>query len=579
MFGSFDAWQSEMDALEHDIAGLHGFQGRLTDATTVLGALELREALNGRMERAYVFASLFASVDTADQDARARSGRATSLWAELRSAEAFIEPELLALGQDRLEQWMAEEAGLALYRRYFDSILRQAAHTRSAEVEALLGSLDDAFRTAAATHSTLTNTDLRFEAAINAAGESFEVAQGSLGRLLTDPDRVLRRSAWASYADGHLAFKNTMANALAAGITQDVFRAKTRGYGSSLEAALGPMFVPTEVFHTLVGTFKRFIPVWHRYWALRKRALKLEVFEECDLRAPLAGSVSRVPFEQAVDLICQGMAPLGEEYVSIMRRGVLEERWVDVYPNRGKRMGAFSTGAQGTHPFIMMSYQDSLLSLSTLAHELGHSMHSYLTWRTQPHIYADYSMFVAEVASNFNQALVRAHLLKTNPDRNFQISLLEEAMANFYRYFFVMPTLARFELEIHERTERGEALTADGLIQLCADLFTEAYGPSVSLDRDRVGIIWAQFSSHLYSNFYVFQYATGISGAHALAQGVLEGRANAAENYLKFLSAGSSLYPLDALKLAGVDLSSPAPIEATFRVLEGYVDRLEALLG
>jgi oligoendopeptidase F len=271
------------------------------------------------------------------------------------------------------------------------------------------------------------------------------------------------------------------------------------------------------------------------------------------------------------------MAPLGEEYVSIMRQGLLEQRWVDIYPNKGKRAGAFSMGTVGTHPFIFMSYNDDIFSLSTLAHELGHSMHSYYTRATQPYVYANYGLFVAEVASNFNQALVRAHLLERFSERDMQIAIIEEAMANFHRYFFIMPTLARFELAIHERAERGEALTAQVLIDLMADLFSEGYGSEVVVDRERVGSTWMQFSTHLYSNFYVYQYATGISGAHALAEGVLREGQPAAERYVQFLKAGSSLYPLEVLNKAGVDLTTPTAVEQTFATLDGYVKRLEGL--
>ena len=295
----------------------------------------------------------------------------------------------------------------------------------------------------------------------NADGsEQFEVTHGSLGALLGSPDRTVRRTAWESYADGHLAYKNTMANALAAGVKQDVFRARARRYDSSLEAALTPPNIPTAVFHNLIETFRKNLPTWHRYWRLRRKVLGVETLHEYDIKAPLTHSRIDVPYRQAVDWICEGMAPLGEEYVRILRRGALEERWVDIYPNKGKRLGAFSYGGPGTHPFIMMSYNDDVFSLSTLAHELGHSLHSYYSWRTQPMIYGRYTLFAAEVASNFNQALVRDYLLRTKTDRDFQIALIEEAMSNFHRYFFIMPTLARFELELHERVERGQPLTS-----------------------------------------------------------------------------------------------------------------------
>jgi oligoendopeptidase F len=283
-----------------------------------------------------------------------------------------------------------------------------------------------------------------------------------------------------------------------------------------------------------------------------------------------------VPFNQAVDWIAEGMAPLGKEYVDVLRYGVLEKRWVDYARNKGKREGAFSSGSMGTRPFIMMSYADDVFSLSTLAHELGHSMHSNYSRLYQPFIYSRYALFVAEVASNFNQAMVRRHLFETQTAPEFQISLIEEAMSNYHRYFFIMPTLARFELELHTRAEKGLPISADILIGLTADLFKEGYGDEVEFDRDRIGITWAQFG-HMYMNFYVYQYATGISGAHALVDGILSGKPGAAQKYLEFLKLGGSMYPLDSLKLAGVDLTSPEPVEAAFEVLSGLVERLEKL--
>jgi oligoendopeptidase F len=271
------------------------------------------------------------------------------------------------------------------------------------------------------------------------------------------------------------------------------------------------------------------------------------------------------------------MAPLGEEYVGILRKGTLEDRWVDRARNKGKRLGAFSSGVYDTNPFVMMSYANDVFSLSTLAHELGHSMHSYYTRRTQPFVYSGYSLFVAEVASNFNQAMVRDHLFETQTDPDFQLALIEEAMSNFHRYFFIMPTLARWELEVHERAEAGKPLTADIMTEICAEYFGEGYGDEVVYDKDRVGITWAQFQ-HMYMNFYVYQYATGISAAHALVNGVREGGQEAVDRYLAFLSAGSSVYPLEVLKAAGVDMTQSGPVDAAFAVMADYVDRLEELV-
>ncbi len=479
-----------------------------------------------------------------------------------------------------MRDWLSQDERLADYGHYFDQLEKQQAHVRSAEVEQIMGLVQDAFGTAAATHGIMANADLKFKPAVGIDNQAHAVTQGTIGALLTHADREVRRSAWQNYADAHLAFKNTMANTLTAGVKQDVFKMRVRGYDSSLEAALSNTFIPTEVFQNLIDTYKANLPTWHRYWNIRRRALGYDNLHVYDIKAPLSMNPPVVPYETAVEWIATGMLPLGQEYASTLRSGALENRWVDIYPNVGKRMGAFSSGVKGTHPFIMMSYADDLFGLSTLAHELGHSMHSYLTWQTQQNInYSRYGLFVAEVASNFNQAMVRAHLLDTHSDPEFQIAVIEEAMANFHRYFFIMPTLARFELEIHQRIGQGQALTADSLIDLLAELFGEGYGREVAIDHDRIGITWAQFHTHLYANFYVYQYATGISAAHALAQPILAGEPGAADNFLSFLKAGGSVYPLDALQIAGVDMTSPEAVETTFAVLAGYVERLEMLIA
>jgi len=341
---------------------------------------------------------------------------------------------------------------------------------------------------------------------------------------------------------------------------------------------LSPNNIPPAVFHALIESFKKNLPTWHRYWRVRKKALGYEKFHVFDIKAPLSSESPVIPFEKSVEWICEGMAPLGEEYTSIIRNGALEDRWIDRARNRGKRQGAFSSGVYDTHPFIMMSYADDVFSMSTLAHELGHSMHTYYTTHNQPFVYSHYSLFVAEVASNFQQAMVRDYLLRSQNDPKFQLALIEEAMSNFHRYFFIMPTLARWELEVHERAEAGKPLTADVMSEICADYFAEGYGNNVTFDKERIGITWAQFQ-HMYMNFYVYQYATGISAAHALAKRVKEGSQEDVDRYLVFLSTGGSVYPLDALRTAGVDMTQPEPVEKAFEVMAWYVDRLEALVN
>jgi oligoendopeptidase F len=590
IFPNDAAWSAEFDALINELPALARFRGHLADSAAMLADwFAASEAIETRAGKVVLYASMKHTVDTADQTAAALNDRARGLAARVAAALSFAEPEMLALGFDRLRVWLRDEPRLAIYAHYFARLEHRAAHVRSAEVEELMSQASDAFRTASATHGVLTDADLKCAPARSTSGETFQVTQGTIGALRSHPDREVRRTAFESYADAHLAFKNTIANCLAAGVKQDVFRMRARKYKSSLEAALSSGYIPLQVFPSLIETFRANLPTWHRYWAIRKRALgnsKLCVYDE---KAPLTRTRPSVSFDQAVQWICEGMRPLGDEYVTVARRGLLEQRWVDKYPNLGKRAGAFSTGVPGTQPFILMSFNDDLFSMSTLAHELGHSMHKYFTQKTQPVVYSQYGLFLAETASNFNQAMVRDYLLKNStriaqqspisnlqsPD--FEIGVLEEALSNFHRYFFIMPTLARFELEIHERVERGQALTAQTMIDLLADLFAEGYGSAVEIDRARVGIIWAQFATHLYRNFYVYQYATGISAAHALAQNIFDGKPNAVERYLGFLSAGGSDFPLDTLKRAGVDLTTPAPVETTFGVLARYVDRLDEL--
>jgi len=581
IFPSDQAWEAEIELVGQQLSELAGFRGRLSDGPAILA--DWMEALQNMLRslgKIHIYASNHHNVDTTDQASAAQNDRAMGLYARAMATVAFAEPELLAIDTETLFRWVREEPRLAIYAHYVDELGRRRPHVRSAEVEELLGQIMDPFHTATATHSVLADADLTFTPAHSSdrEAEPIQVTQGNIDALLASPDRDARRTAWESYADAHLATKNTMANCLSTGVKQNVFRARARRYGSALEAALSANHIPQAVYYNVLDTFRQNLPTWHRYWRIRRQALGYDRLHVYDIKAPLTTRSPQVPFDWAVEQISEGLRPLGKDYLTTMRKGLLEQRWVDIYPNRGKRSGAFSTGAPGTHPFVLMSYTDDLESLSTLAHELGHSMHSYYTWQTQPVIYGDYSIFVAEVASNVNQALVRDHLLKANTDRDFQIAVIEEAMSNFHRYFFLMPTLARFELEIHQRVERGEALTADSMMALMTDLFREGYGEEVEIDEDRIGITWGQFHTHLYANFYVYQYTTGISGAHALARGMLAGTPGAVENYVAFLKTGNSLYPIDALNLAGVDLTTPKPVESAFAYLAGLVDRLEELL-
>jgi oligoendopeptidase F len=577
IFPDDQAWQEAADKLPDLFKRISGFQGHLAENPEVVkNVFTAFEEAYAQIGKVLVYANLCHSVDTADGNATRMLGRAYGLLGQLQSSLAFLDPELVQIGYPAITDFLKKEPSLAIYTHYLKNLFRMQSHLRSSEIEELLGMLTPAFNSTSETATLLTDADMEFKPALGADSVELKVTQGTLQDLLSNPDRETRRTAWESYRDAYLSHKNSLGNNLNTSIQQNVFLTKARNYSSSLEFSLFQDAIPVNVFQNLIQTFKRNLPVWHRYWKARRKALGVEKLHTYDLWAPLTVQRPSLPYLQAVDIISDSLAPLGKEYVQVLRKGCLEDHWVDVYPSQGKSSSTFSSGFWGTHPFIVMSYDDSIFSMSTLAHELGHSMHSYYTWKTQPVTYANYSLFVAEVASNFHQAMLRSHLLTTNKDPYFQINVIEEAMDNFHRYFFIMPTLARFELEMHQRAERGEGLIADDMNKFMADLFAEGYGSEMELDPLRDGITWATFS-HLYVDYYVYAYATGISGANALSQQILLGNPKAADRYLDFLKSGSCGYPVEVLKNAGVDLSQPGPVEEAFHVLEGLVEKLENL--
>jgi len=577
VFASDDAWNAAADELLVKLNELTKLAGKVGEsAASIANALDARYALFEEAGKVIVYAAIAQAVDNADDSGNRMLGKMQSVVGQVFAGVSFIEPELLQIDASTLAKWRKSEPRLKIYDQFFDDLLRQQAHVRSAEVEEVFGLAQDPLAGLYTTMNVMTNSEMKYPNAMTSDGTELTVTQGTLDEILASPDREARRTAWEGFRETHLAFKNSLASNLVNSVKANVFAQRVRKYPSTLAGSLFANNVPEKVFHNLIETTRKHLPVWHKYWRVRREALKQNDLGEYDIWAPLTKERAKIPYEQAVEWICEGLAPLGNEYVSTAKHGLLEQSWVDVYPNLNKSGAQFSSGSKGTHPFIVMLYEDTIFGLSTLAHELGHSMHSYLTWKHQPMVYASYTLFVAEVASNFNQAMVRAHLLKTNPDPQFQISVIEEAFSNFHRYFFIMPMLAQFELEIHKRAERGQGITADDMNALMADLFAEGYGTEMQFDRDRTGITWATFG-HLYQDYYVFQYATGISGAHALSHRILSGVPNAAEDYLRALSAGNSMYPLETLKLAGVDMSTPEPVEQTFEILSQMVDKLEEL--
>ena len=581
VYATWEDWQADLAQAGVELAELSAFTGTLSQSPEqLLKWFNTVERHARRLYKLTTFARLARVVDTTDEEAGGYFGQVMGFVAQFGAATAFAEPEMMARGET-IAQWIDDHPDLALYKQYFANLIRQKPHRRSAEVEALLSQLADPFGGAATTASTLANTDLKFTPAVDSKGKEHAVGQATVAPVgIQSSDREQRRTAWESFCDGYLGMQNTLASAYTTSVKQQTFLARARGYDSVLEMILAPTNLPVAVFHNVINTFKANLPVWHRYWTAKRKILGVAELHPYDIWAPIVSDPPHIPYKEGVGIISEAMAPLGAEYVSVMSKGCLEERWVDYAPNVGKMQGAAASARIDTPPFIFMSYDDTMMGVSVLAHELGHSMHSYYADVHQPIVYQGYdaiNMAVAETASNFNQALLAAHVQKSQPDdRKMQLALLDAMFFNFHRYFFIMPTLARFEFEVYERAQKGQPLTAPILNEIMSRMYAEGYGTTMTDDPGRTAITWAQFG-HLYAPFYTFQYSVGISAATALADRVLTHGPSAAESYLGLLKAGGSLYPMALFTNAGVDMSTPEPVEKAFAFLNGLVDQLEQL--
>jgi oligoendopeptidase F len=582
VYPTWEDWQVDFEEAKSDLKRLTEYPGTLGQAPERLAAwFEQYGSQYQRLMRLVGYARMHLAVDANNTEAKGYYGQVIGVYAQFSAAVAFVEPEILALGEIVFE-WAEKHPQLSVYKHYFDNILRLKPHKRSQEVEELFGMLEEPFSGVSRTIGELTNTDLKFADALDSQDQKHPVLQATVaptGVQSTDP--LHRKSAWKSYADGYLSMENTLASGYLTNISQWLFIARARGYQSVLEYMLSPTNTPVEVFHNLIETFKENLPVWHKYWDVKRKILGQDKIHPCDVWAPILKDPPVIPYHQAVDWICEALRPLGDEYIAVMRKGCLEDRWVDWAPNAGKRQGAASSlMVENKPPFIFTSYDDTMFAMSVLAHELGHSMHSYFTYHNVVDVYNGYEVIsstVAETASNFNQAMLRAYLKELKgDDPAFQIAMIDEAIFNFHRYFFTMPTLARLEYEVCSRAQDGKPITVHDLKNLVKAYYAEGYGDTMTDDPDRTAITWAQYL-HLYYPFYTFQYAIGISAASFLANGVLAGKKDAAENYLDFLKAGGSMYTMDLFNLAGVDMASPEPVKAAFEVLSDMVDQLEAL--
>jgi oligoendopeptidase F len=575
MFATDEAWETAYETVEERLDELRAYEGQVTDdADTLLAVLELREELMREVSNVASYARMRSDEDTRNQEYQALSARAQSLASEASSAASFIEPELQRADRETLDAYFDAEPALQQYDHYLDDVMRMKPHTRSAEVEELLAELSEVTGASSDIYGMLSNADMTFPTVEKPTGDAVEITQSNFTSLLKNPDRTFRRTVYERYMDEWGEYRNTVASSLKNSVKADVKTARARNYETAREAALDGPNVPVDVYDALVETVEANLDVLHRHVDLKADRLGVDEVGMHDLYAPLTdGDAPDVSYEQAKEWVTEAVAPLGEEYQSRLAEG-LESRWVDVYENKGKRSGAYSGGTYDSQPYILMNYQDDAASMYTLAHELGHSMHSELTSEAQPYVYSNYEIFVAEVASTVNEALLTHHLLDTVEDERLRRSVLDEYLERFRSTLFRQTLFADFEHQIHTISEEGGALTPDKLDERYGDLKRDYYA-NADVD-ERIEREWMRIP-HFYYNYYVYQYATGISAANAIVDRILDEGEPAAEDYLAFLRKGSREYPLELLRGAGVDMASPEPVESAIDAYERYVAEFEAL--
>jgi len=577
VFDDDEAWESAYEALESEIESLAAYEGRVTDdASTLLAALERRESVFRDLAAVSVYARLRSAEDTRNQASQAMSAKASSLQSTASSAISYLRPELQSLTPSAVDSFIEEEPELAAYEHYLDDVLRMKPHTRSTAVETVLADLSEVTSAPSEIYSMLTNADMSYGTVEGPDGDDVEITQANFTKLQTNPDRAFRGRVHETFYDEWEGVRNTVGTALEKAVREHVASATIRDYDSARAAALDGSNVPVEVYDTLVETVGDNLDVLHQHASLKRAALGVDELQSHDLYMSLTGDQGPdVAYDQAVEWVTDAVEPLGEAYQTRMKAG-LDSRWVDVYENRGKRSGAFSSGTYDTQPFIMMNYQDDVASMYTLAHELGHSMHSELAADAQPWHDASYDIFVAEIASTVNETLLTHHLLETLEDETLRTHVLDEYLERFRSTLFRQTMFATFEQQIHERVEDGGALTPDALDELYLDLKSEYYEPAAlsgGIERE-----WQRIP-RFYYNFYVYQYATGSAAAAAIVERILSEGEPAAADYREMLAAGGAAYPLEVVELAGVDMASPAPVESAIDTYETYLDEVAALLS
>ena len=576
LYKNDDEWEADFTRLKEHLPELSAYEGRLGEsAQTLLSMQRLCDKMNMLAEKVYVYANQRLHENTDNAVYQNLASRAQSLLVEMSERTSYIEPEIMGLPEGTIEKYLQENGELRVYGQYFENMIRQKAHVLPGEMEKLLASAGELAESPKDIFSMFNNADIRFPKITGEDDTDVEVTHGRFISLLQSKDQRVRKDAFEALYGVYEKFRNTLAATYRANVKQEVFFARARRYGSDLEAALDGSHIPVSVYDNLIHVVHEHLPLMHRYVKIRKKLLGLDELHMYDLYTPMTeNSGEHFSFEDAKKTVLEGLAPMGEEYLSHLKDG-FEHGWIDVYENQGKRSGAYSWGAYGTHPYVLLNYQGTLNDVFTLAHEMGHALHSWYSDETQPYIYAGYRIFVAEVASTCNEALLIHHLLKKANDPKTKAYLINYFLEQFRTTLYRQTMFAEFEKITHGLQEAGEALTAERLCSIYYDLNKAYFGEDLCIDR-QIEMEWARIP-HFYTPFYVYQYATGFSAAIALSGKILREGEAAVEQYKKFLKGGSSMYPLELLRLAGVDMEQKKPVEDALLVFSEYLDEMERL--
>ena len=576
LYPSDEAWEQELASLEQEKQELSAFDGRLAEsADSLFSFLSKMEQANEKCHRLGNYAMRRADVDTRDAKYQAMAGRFTGVAVQMNAALSFETPQIMAIPDEQLESFYHDCPKLERYRRYLTDLRRFRDHILSAQEEKLLAAAGELAQAPDNIYGMLADADLTFPDALDSEGVAHSVTQGTFVACEESADRTLRKNAYESLYDGFAAVKNTAAGILDAQNKQLRFFAQARKYPNALEASLDGTNVPVSVYENLIDTVHKNLPKMHRYVRLRKKLLGLDQLHFYDIYTPLVPDVDKhIPFAQAKQTVYDALAPLGEDYRSVLRQG-FNNRWIDVYQNEGKRSGAYSAGA-AVHPYVLLNYTGTLDSQFTLAHEMGHALHSYYSHKNQNPIDAGYVIFVAEVASTCNEALLMEHLLAKTTDKQERAYLINHFLDQFKGTVYRQTMFAEFELRIGQLVSQGQTLTADVLCREYRKLNALYYGPDMVVD-DRIAMEWARIP-HFYYDYYVFQYATGYCAAIALSRKILAEGKPAVEDYLRFLSGGCSKSPIELLKAAGVDMAGSEPVEQALQLFDELLDEMEGLV-